>query len=78
MQVAKWGNSLAVRLPASVVEVLRLKEGDEVVLLGVGGDDVVSAEELARHVRTVPYEIICGVRPRSSVGTVRGRSDSTS
>lgn len=28
MQVAKWGNSLAVRLPAAVVETLRLKEGD--------------------------------------------------
>ena len=30
MQVAKWGNSLAVRLPAVVVEALDLKEGDEV------------------------------------------------
>ena len=30
MQVAKWGNSLAVRLPAVVVEALKLKEGDEV------------------------------------------------
>lgn len=30
MQVAKWGNSLALRLPASVVKALKLKEGDEV------------------------------------------------
>jgi antitoxin MazE len=30
MQVAKWGNSLAVRLPASVVEALGLKEGDQI------------------------------------------------
>lgn len=30
MQVAKWGNSLAVRLPAVVVEALKLKEGDEI------------------------------------------------
>ena len=30
MQVARWGNSLAVRLPAAVVEVLALKEGDEI------------------------------------------------
>jgi len=30
MQVSKWGNSLAVRLPAAVVEALKLKEGDEV------------------------------------------------
>jgi antitoxin MazE len=30
MQVAKWGNSLAVRLPSAVVEALGLKEGDEI------------------------------------------------
>ena len=30
MQVSKWGNSLAVRLPASVVEALKLKEGDDI------------------------------------------------
>ncbi|NVK29820.1 MAG: AbrB/MazE/SpoVT family DNA-binding domain-containing protein [Gammaproteobacteria bacterium] len=30
MQVAKWGNSLAVRLPASVIKVLGLKEGDDI------------------------------------------------
>ena len=30
MQVAKWGNSLAVRLPAAVVEALELREGDEI------------------------------------------------
>jgi len=30
MQVAKWGNSLAVRLPALVVEALHLQEGDHI------------------------------------------------
>jgi antitoxin MazE len=30
MQVAKWGNSLAVRLPSQVVEALKLKEGDQI------------------------------------------------
>ena len=30
MQVSKWGNSLAVRLPAAVVDALALKEGDEI------------------------------------------------
>ncbi len=30
MQVAKWGNSLAVRLPAAVVKALDVKEGDEI------------------------------------------------
>jgi antitoxin MazE len=30
MQVSKWGNSLAVRLPAAVVDALSLKEGDQI------------------------------------------------
>lgn len=30
MQVARWGNSLAVRLPADLVRKLGLKEGDDV------------------------------------------------
>jgi len=30
MQVAKWGNSLAVRLPAAVIEALELKAGDQI------------------------------------------------
>ncbi|MCK9541784.1 MAG: AbrB/MazE/SpoVT family DNA-binding domain-containing protein [Novosphingobium sp.] len=30
MQVAKWGNSLAVRLPASIVDALNLHEGDDI------------------------------------------------
>lgn len=30
MHVSKWGNSLAIRLPAQVVEALDLKEGDEI------------------------------------------------
>lgn len=29
MQVSKWGNSLAVRLPAVLVQSLGLKEGDD-------------------------------------------------
>jgi antitoxin MazE len=29
MQVSKWGNSLAVRLPKALVDELGLKEGDE-------------------------------------------------
>ncbi len=37
MQVAKWGNSLAVRLPAAVVEALDLKPGDD-IQIHVKGD----------------------------------------
>ncbi len=37
MQVSKWGNSLAVRLPADVVQALRLKAGDEIEIRIAGG-----------------------------------------
>jgi len=30
MQVSRWGNSLALRIPSAVVEALELKEGDHV------------------------------------------------
>lgn len=45
MQVAKWGNSLAVRLPAAVVEALQLKEGDnlEIQVAGVRSFAVAKA-----------------------------------
>jgi antitoxin MazE len=36
MQVSKWGNSLAVRLPAAVVEALNLKEGDHIEITLAG------------------------------------------
>ncbi len=36
MQVSKWGNSLAVRLPATVVEALQLKEGDDIEVHVIG------------------------------------------
>ncbi len=32
MIVARWGNSLAVRLPTSVVKALGLREGDDIEL----------------------------------------------
>ncbi len=36
MQVAKWGNSLAVRLPSAVVEALELREGDDIEIYVAG------------------------------------------
>jgi antitoxin MazE len=36
MQVSKWGNSLAIRLPAAVVDVLQLREGDDVEVVVAG------------------------------------------
>jgi len=36
MQVSRWGNSLAIRIPSVVVEALQLKEGDEVEVTVAG------------------------------------------
>jgi len=56
MQVAKWGNSLAVRLPAAVVELLGLKEGDEIDIRVAGSRELdvsrkPDREELLRRLR---------------------------
>jgi len=37
MRVAKWGNSLAIRLPKALVESFGLKAGDEVALSPLPG-----------------------------------------
>lgn len=36
MRVAKWGNSLAIRLPEAVVKALKLKTGDEIEIVATG------------------------------------------
>lgn len=56
MRVAKWGNSLAIRLPTAVVDALALKEGDDIEI-GVAGTRNFSVsrkpdrEELIRRLR---------------------------
>jgi len=40
MRVAKWGKSLAVRLPAAVVQALNLKPGDNIELRVAGARDL--------------------------------------
>lgn len=46
MQVSKWGNSLAIRLPAAVVEALQLHAGDDI--------EVVIADERILQVKRKP------------------------
>lgn len=46
MQVSKWGNSLAIRLPASVVHALNLQVGDDI--------EVIIADERVFKVRKKP------------------------
>lgn len=56
MKVAGWGNSLAIRLPARVVEALALKPGDDVEIhvadhRGLGVARRLDTEELLARLR---------------------------
>ena len=41
-----------------------MKIGDQAVLLGAQGDEVISANEIATRLDTIGYEIVCGVSAR--------------
>jgi antitoxin MazE len=67
MQVARWGNSLAIRLPRSVVEALGLKEGDniEIHVAGPGSFEVERLpppRELLRRLRRLRGRLPAGFR----------------
>lgn len=49
MRVAKWGNSLAVRLPKALVEDLGLRIGDEVHVAAKGPGKLVVGRDLRRQ-----------------------------
>ena len=56
-QVAKWGNSLAVRIPKTVAEQVRLREGDSIVIEALDGrvelrpaEEVPTLEELVAQI----------------------------
>ncbi len=62
MQVSKWGNSLAIRLPAAVVKALKLKEGDDVQITVVGKrgfqiDRDRSREEAVQRLRNSKWKL---------------------
>ena len=56
MQVAKWGNSLAVRLPQSVVDALKLKDGDQIEI------QVMGARALEVDKKPAPSELLTRLR----------------
>lgn len=49
MQVSKWGNSLAIRLPKAVVDALGLKEGDEIEVTVAGTRSVAVSLDRSRE-----------------------------
>ena len=49
MQVSKWDDTLAVRLPVEVVESLDLKEGDEIDIQVIRRSEVEAASQINRQ-----------------------------
>jgi antitoxin MazE len=49
MQVSKWGNSLAIRLPAVVVKALKLKEGDDIEIRVAGRREFEVSRDKSRQ-----------------------------
>ena len=49
MKVAKWGNSLAVRLPKALVEDLGLKPGNELEVVSATPERIVLAKDERRE-----------------------------
>jgi antitoxin MazE len=49
MQVAKWGNSLGVRLPMALVHKLGISEGDELVVLPAARRAGVPVVQISRE-----------------------------
>lgn len=48
MQVSKWGNSLAIRLPAALVKELDLADGDEVRVSVRGSRELMLSKKPAK------------------------------
>lgn len=54
MRISKWGNSLAVRIPANVVKLLNLKAGDEVeIVTSYHGFEVIKDGNKTKALETV-------------------------
>ena len=49
MRVAKWGNSLAIRLPLAVVEALSLKDGDDIEIRIAGDREFEVSRDASRQ-----------------------------
>jgi len=61
-QVAKWGNSLAIRLPRSIAKDAHLAEGDH-LSLDVAGDGSIVLRPGQR--RYSLQELVAGITPKN-------------
>ena len=58
------GNICMDMIVLDVTNIPDIKMGDEVVLIGRQGDEMISAVELAEKIETIPYEILSAIGKR--------------
>ena len=58
------GNICMDMILIDVTDIPDVQAGDEVVIFGRQGDEMISVEELAVKGKTIPYEILCSVSKR--------------
>jgi antitoxin MazE len=64
MQVSKWGDSLAVRLPEALVEKMGLRVGDELNIIDVAERTLVVQKEDRRRLAFENPRARCGERAK--------------
>ena len=63
-RVPQVGNICMDMILIDVTDIPDVQAGDEVVIFGRQGDEMISVEELAVKGKTIPYEILCSVSKR--------------
>ena len=51
-------------ITVDVTDIPRVAIGDEVVLMGKQGREQMSAEEIAEKIKSISYEVLCGIGKR--------------
>ncbi|MBY0526350.1 MAG: AbrB/MazE/SpoVT family DNA-binding domain-containing protein [Gemmataceae bacterium] len=64
IQVGKWGNSLAVRIPGTYAKDLDLREGEELELTPISGGLVLRRGKVAYSLE----ELLKGITPENTHG----------
>jgi antitoxin MazE len=79
VKVSKWGNSLAIRLPAELVARLGLKDGDEIAVVEKGGalevERKMSVDEAFAKLRSLRGRLPADFKFDREEANSRGRDD---
>ncbi len=80
MQIARWGNSLAIRIPAKVAQEMNLKEGDVVNIIKATADTLAleDREAIIARIRKLAKPLPSGWTFDREEANARGHSPADS